>query len=133
MPSFFRNLYDRLIDGWEPRSSSVDLLLWSMRGIFGIIVIGLAIRAFYLVGEHFKDQPNLTWAAFFGILGIGLVIVLIDVLVRNKQITTVSAVYFGLLLGLLLGNMFASGLAPLLFNDPTENSPQRWGLTLIIT
>jgi uncharacterized protein YacL len=35
-----------------------------------------------------------------------------DILVRNKQITTISAVYFGLLLGLLLGTLFSTALEP---------------------
>ena len=133
MPNNLRTLFERITTNWQSRASSIDLLLWGLRGIFGIIVIGLAIRAFYLVADHFKEQPALTWVAFFGILGVGLFIVSIDVLVRNKQITTISAVYFGLLLGLLLGNMFSAGLVPLLFNDPTDNSAARWGMTLIIT
>jgi uncharacterized protein YacL len=38
------------------------------------------------------------------------------VLVRNKQITTISAVYFGLLLGLLLGNILSAALDPFIFD-----------------
>src|SRR5262249_13189929 len=39
-------------------------------------------------------------------------VILTDIWERNKQITTISAVYFGLLLGLLLGWLFAMALEP---------------------
>ena len=118
-------------------SSTVPLLLWGLRGFFGAIVIGTAIIAFYFVDSHFKDQPYLCWAAFFGILGSGLLIVLTDVLVRNKQITTISAIYFGLLLGLLLGNIFSTALEPFIFSpgdtDAETTRLQRKGMALMIT
>ena len=43
---------------------------------------------------------------------VGFLVVVSDVAVRNKQITTISAVYFGLLLGLLLGTLFSTALEP---------------------
>src|SRR5207253_1502269 len=52
-------------------------------------------------------------AAFAAIMAVGLVAIAVDVLVRNKQVTTISAVYFGLLLGLLLGTLFSLALEPL--------------------
>jgi uncharacterized protein YacL len=39
--------------------------------------------------------------------------VVADLSVRNKQITTISAVYFGLLLGFLLGTLFTTALEPI--------------------
>ena len=84
--------------------------------------------------------------AFFGILLGGLLIVVTDVLVRNKQITTLSALYFGLLLGMLLGNILSTALEPFLFDwqgpPPRagevsgldrEQSKQRRLVTLLIT
>jgi uncharacterized protein YacL len=136
MPTFLRQLVRRWTTGWETRSSSVDLLLWGLRGVFGALVIGMSIVAFYFVTTHFPAATVFAWLAFLGILGIGLLIVLTDVLVRNKQITTISAVYFGLLLGLLLGNLFTAGLEPFVFQpgDMTpETQQQRKGLALLIT
>jgi uncharacterized protein YacL len=135
MPSFFQKLLDKLTSGWEPRSSSVDLLLWGMRGIFGVIVMGIAITTFTYVTTRYDSLT--AWITFFAILGIGLLVVLTDALVRNKQITTISAIYFGLLLGLLLGNMFTMGLEPFMFtpsDKPSmEEQYQRKGLGLMIT
>src|SRR4029077_12487475 len=47
-----------------------------------------------------------------------------DVLVRNKQITTISAIYFGLLLGLLLGTIFTTATEPFLA-DYLNGKPER--------
>lgn len=137
MPSKLRTFFRRLISGWESPSSSVPLLLWGLRGFFGFIVMGMAIIAFSvftkIYADKYPDRPYLSWTIFFGILGTGLFIVLVDALVRNKQMTTISAIYFGLLLGLLLGNIFSTALAPFVFDEPNENGPVRHFLTLLIT
>jgi uncharacterized protein YacL len=94
---------------------SGHVLLWLLRGVFGAICIGIAMLAF----RHFSEGPGDTangYIAFFCILGAGLFIVLTDILIRNKQITTLSAIYFGLLLGLLLGNILSTALEPFLFD-----------------
>jgi uncharacterized protein YacL len=101
--------------GRQDKTTSSHLLLWLLRGIFGAIVIGMAMVAFRHFNEEHEEGSGLL--AFFAILLIGFLIILTDVLVRNKQITTLSAVYFGLLLGLLLGNILSSALDPFLFWD----------------
>jgi uncharacterized protein YacL len=51
-----------------------------------------------------------------------------DILIRNKQITTISAVYFGLLLGFLLGTLFTTALEPFI-----DNAEIRQFLRLVLT
>jgi uncharacterized protein YacL len=100
---------------------SGQLLLWSVRVCYGAIMIGLAMAAF---GSFFQSNPDLVqaWTLFFGVLGASALIVLTDVWLANKQITTLSALYFGLLLGLLLGYLLSTALAPFLF--PLDLSQQ---------
>jgi uncharacterized protein YacL len=86
------------------------MLLWLLRGCFSIIVIGMATSA--LVDYQRKGDDTLGLVAFAGIVLVGMTTVGIDLLIRNKQITTISAVYFGLLLGLLLGTLFWMALEP---------------------
>ena len=108
----FRDRFSRLL---SKRPPSGHLLLWLLRGIFGAICIGIAMLAF----RHFSEGPGDTangYIAFFCILGASVLIVLSDVLIRNKQITTLSAVYFGLLMGLLLGNILSTALEPFIFD-----------------
>jgi uncharacterized protein YacL len=109
-----------------PRSG--DILLWILRGCFGAIVIGLA----YLVLEYVNRDPNAPdtagFAAFLGVLAVGFAVVVLDLVIRNKQITTVSAVYFGLLLGLLLGTLFSMALEPFLtevFREWIDSVPEK--------
>jgi uncharacterized protein YacL len=103
------------------RPPSGTVLLWLLRGIFGAICIGIAMLAF----QHFSGGPGDSangYVAFLCILGAALLIVVTDVLIRNKQITTLSAVYFGLLLGLLLGNILSTALEPFIFDWGTART-----------
>jgi uncharacterized protein YacL len=116
----------RLQGGPNQSSAPGGVLLWVLRGCFGAIVIGIAMLAFRQFSEPDNDTTS-GWLAFATVLAIGFLIVLTDVLVRNKQITTVSAIYFGLLLGLLLGNILSSALDPFIFDwesRPTEAKSQ---------
>jgi uncharacterized protein YacL len=113
-----RPYIDRLSRYFAKRPASGQLLLWLLRGCFGAVCIGIAMLAF----RHFSEGPGDTangYIAFLCILGACLLIVVTDILIRNKQITTLSAVYFGLLLGLLLGNILSTALEPFIFD---------WGL-----
>ncbi len=113
---FFQWLRDAL--GAGQNSSSV--FLWLLRGCFGAIMIGMAWLSFI----HFASPPKgndpdpVTGVlSFIFILSLGLLIVATDILVRDKQITTISAVYFGLLMGLLLGTLFSVALEPFVPQD----------------
>src|SRR3954468_6512234 len=83
------------------------MLLWLLRGLFVAIVLGVAFAAF----NTFADaQENRVWPgvrAALIILAVGGLVLFTDLWERNKQITTLSAMYFGLLLGLLLGWLFS--------------------------
>ncbi len=104
--NFLRKLSPRLADHFEEGVPSGQALLLALRGLFGVIISGMAVVAFRFYYHGGMDSDFKAWLSLFGILGVGFLIVLTDMLVRNKQITTLSAVYFGLLLGLLLGNIF---------------------------
>src|SRR5262249_60039155 len=97
LPNFLQNLFND-DGGIRNRPGSGTILLWLLRGCFGLVVIGMATY----IGLHLVNRDRSTDAAiaFSSILLVGLLVVVSDVLVRNKQITTLSAVYFGLLLGL---------------------------------
>src|SRR6476646_4979492 len=91
------------------------MLLWLLRGLFIAIVIGMAVAAF----STFADFQNSVWPgirAALLILAIAGVVLFTDLWERNKQISTLSAIYFGLILGLFLGWLFSLGLEQ--FLDP---------------
>jgi uncharacterized protein YacL len=107
-----------------PGSSGTDsLLLWLLRGAFGAIIIGAALgtAASFITQRRHPDTLG-GYLAFGIILFVGLVVVVTDLAIRNKQITTISAVYFGLLLGFMLGSVFAAALEPFLTADTPSMS-----------
>jgi uncharacterized protein YacL len=113
------------------------MLLWILRSCFLAIIIGSATYALVYF-RSVPDQAN-SWmgpASFGVILMSGLAAVGADLLIRNKQITSISAVFFGLLLGLVLGALFSIALEPLLTvsDDPMMRilaHPLRLLVTLI--
>jgi uncharacterized protein YacL len=109
------------------------MLLWLIRGCFAIVLVGTATSI--LVGFRERGQDWLGIAAFIVILVVGGITVLIDLGIRNKQITTISAIYFGLLLGLLLGTLFSMALEPLVLSGDSKlrDSPLPQLLRLLIT
>jgi uncharacterized protein YacL len=88
------------------------MLLWILRGGFIVLTLGVALFAL----DQYSNANTVLVARGFGIAGmivvIGAGVLFADMRLRRKDITTISAVYFGLLLGLLLGTLFASALDP---------------------
>src|SRR5436309_10928716 len=111
------------------------MLLWLLRGVFVALIICMATFALVYLGnpEH-KYDTRMGIIAFVAILAVGVGIVVGDIFIRNKQITTISAVYFGLLLGLLLGALFATALEPIVSDTwLAEKKDRLQTLTLFIT
>jgi len=88
------------------------MLLWLLRVAYVALVLGMAIVSISFFVET-KEVGGMLLAPL-GLLAIGAIVLLTDVRERQKQITTISAVYFGLLLGLLLGYLFSLVLEPLM-------------------
>jgi uncharacterized protein YacL len=127
-------------DGFRAPAPAGSVLLWLLRGLFGAIAISMALGTFSFLSRG-TDSIAVPLCAFLIVLGGGFLVVLGDVLIRNKQITTISAIYFGLLLGLFLGNIFSAALDPFVFPVGPGSAPdsdadlyyKRKGLALMIT
>src|SRR5437879_3122311 len=117
-----RTFWNRLHENWQAGSHSGHTLLWLLRGCFGAIVIGVAWVAFVSVGKD--TDPKTGVVVFAAIVCAGFLVMAGDVAIRNKQITTISAVYFGLLLGLLLGTLFSMALEPFLSDTWLAKQPE---------
>src|SRR5262245_14425147 len=86
------------------------MLLWLLRGLFGVLIVGLA--ASILLESINKEQNTFGIISFLLILLVGAVTVGLDLAIPGKQITTISAIYFGLLLGFLIGSLLWAALEP---------------------
>ena len=86
------------------------MLLWLIRAAYVALLIGLSAYA----GSLLMEKQELTSAVVvpLGVLLFGALVLFTDIREKQKQITTISAVYFGLLLGLGLGFLFWTVLQP---------------------
>ncbi len=87
------------------------MLMSFMRALFVLVVAGLAARMAKLVGGSNFINPALT---FVGIMVAAIVVVVIDLMTPRKRIQTISAVYFGLIVGLILSNLLQTAIEPTL-------------------
>ena len=76
-----------------------------------------------------SDPAWLPWAGFFSVMGLAIVVIIGDAVVRRKRLDTISAVYFGLSIGLFLTYVLMLALSPIL-TDP-QSVTARW-LPLVI-
>ncbi len=100
--------------------------LWFLRGCFFALLIGMATGV--LVYLENQSQNILGIVVFTVMMVLGIAVVGIDLFLPNKQITTLSAVYFGLLLGLLIGSLFSLAMDPFIKDiivGSVEKSPER--------
>ncbi len=95
------------------------MLMSMIRAIFILVVAGLAARMAKLVGGSNVLNPALT---FVGIMVAAIVVVVIDLMTPRKKIQTISAVYFGLIVGLILSNLLQTAIEPTLQLLESPNS-----------
>jgi uncharacterized protein YacL len=106
--------------------SSTTVMLWIIRGIFLVCLLGVA-TSFTIQGLYSVDPKKtagfflaLPWIMLGVVFVLGGIIIALDIFIQGKQITTLSAIYFGLLLGLLFGNLFASAMFPLVESEESK-------------
>jgi uncharacterized protein YacL len=88
------------------------MLLWILRGCYLALILGVGL---IVLGDVPVDAAiSSKLLAMSGVVLVGVLVLVTDLLIRDKQITTISAVYFGLLIGLLIGTITASALDPFL-------------------
>lgn len=106
--------------------TTTQVMIWIIRGIFLVCLIGVAtsftVQGLFVVdpkrmGQFYQFLP---WIMIGVVFVLGGIIVTLDIFIKGKQITTLSAIYFGLLLGLLFGNLFASAMFPLVETEESK-------------
>ncbi len=82
-----------------------------LRCVFLLVAAGLGV--YFLDSDTFPKNPSLAWLVFSGILALALATIAADVAVRRKRLDTISAVFFGLVVGLFLTYVLSLALTPL--------------------
>ncbi len=95
-----------------------NLALIILRCVFLAVVIALG---FQLLGSDLLRGERwwLPWIGFLGVLLLGFGVIAADIAIRRKRLDTITAVYFGMIIGLFLTYVFRLALTPLL---PQTNS-----------
>jgi uncharacterized protein YacL len=89
------------------------MALLILRACFLVVVGGMAVTVFD--SAVLPDTPSwLPLAVFGGAMLLAAGIIALDVALKQKRIDTISSVYFGLLIGLLLTYVVGIALTPLL-------------------
>ena len=94
------------------------MILMILRAVFIVIAIGLGL--FLSTAENITQGSDATgWALLIGIPLGAIAIVAIDVMISRKRLDVISAVYFGLIVGLFLAYIGGLALTPfLMISDP---------------
>lgn len=83
-----------------------------LRSVFVMVAIGLAV-AIITSGVLLPEMTWLPWIVFFGVLLLAGGVIAGDLLTPSKKLDTISAVYFGLIVGLFLAYVASLAISPL--------------------
>jgi len=100
-----------------------------LRAIFVMVSVGIAVLIFN--SEPMRATPEwVPWAVLFGMIALPLTVIGIDASLQRKDLTVITAVYFGLLVGVFLTYVAILALTPILPSGP--RSPVATWLPLIL-
>jgi uncharacterized protein YacL len=87
------------------------LILLILRAVFLFLSIGIASSILFFLFD--RQDYVLGTVSFVIVMAIAIAVLVGDVLAKNKQITSISSVFFGLLMGFLLASLFWQALQPI--------------------
>jgi uncharacterized protein YacL len=100
-----------------------------LRAIFVAVSVGIAVLI--IASPLMRDAPAwVPWAVLLGMLALPLTAIAIDSSLRRKDVTVITAIYFGLLVGVFLAYIATLALAPIL--PTTPDHPVTTWLPLIL-
>jgi uncharacterized protein YacL len=88
------------------------MALTVLRLVFIMVCIGLGVFIILWSGVVPPDSVWMSWVIFGGVVGLALVVIALDMVVPRKPLDTISAVYFGLIVGLFLAYILGLALTP---------------------
>jgi uncharacterized protein YacL len=92
-----------------------------LRSIFVMVTVGIAVLI--VNSEPMRQAPPWApWAVMAGSVLVPLAVMAIDAAIRRKDLTTITAVYFGLLVGVFLTYVAMLALTPVLPLNPRDST-----------
>ncbi len=92
-----------------------------LRCLFLMVATGLGVF-FIKTGLIPADAPWAPWLAFGGMFLLAVGIIVLDMVARRKSLDTISAVYFGMIVGLFLAYVVGLALIPLPLSDKVRDA-----------
>lgn len=94
------------------------LALIILRAVFVMVTVGIA--ALIINTDFVKGSPPwVPWAVLGGGLALPLLVIAGDAFVRRKNLTVITAVYFGVIVGVVLTYAMLLAMGPMLPTSPT--------------
>ncbi len=110
------------------------MALLILRCIFMFVCVGLTSL---LVGTDALREGSPAWGPwvlFFSVIIIAAAVIVLDVIMPHKRIDTISAVYFGTIVGMVLTYFLSIALAPMLESIlPTYRNAIQIGMGVVIS
>jgi uncharacterized protein YacL len=106
-----------------------SMALLVLRALFVMVSVGIAVLIFN--SDTMRAAPQwVPWGVLAGMIALPLTVMGIDGAIRRKDLTIITAVYFGLLIGVFLSYVTMLALEPILPLNPDH--PLRTWLPLIL-
>ena len=86
-----------------------------LRFVFLMVAAGFGVRLINSADLP-RDPAWIPWVVFLGIMLLSTAVIAVDVFLPRKRLETITAVYFGLIIGLFLTYVLQLALAPILPN-----------------
>ncbi len=121
----------------DANSEAFPMLLWLLRGCFAVLMLTLAVFAFTFCTVDLPDTMGffggVVWAS--AVVLIATIVIYTDLREEDKQIATISSIFFGLLFGLFIGWLFGIGVEGVLTvfaSSMKLNSEQQGRLAILL-
>ncbi len=88
-----------------------------LRCIFILVVAGLGV-SLTNTAQVASGEGWIPWAVFGSVMAVATLVVVGDIFLRRKKLDVISAVYFGMIVGLFLSYVLKLALIPILPDDP---------------
>jgi uncharacterized protein YacL len=103
-----------------------------LRCLFLFVAAGLGVSLLNNSSVIPDDSGWMTWALFGGVMGIALGVIALDVAIRKKHLDTITAVYFGMIVGLFMTYVLGLALEPLLSSYKAIRDPVKLVVGLVL-
>ncbi len=104
------------------------MALLTLRAIFFMVAVGIAVLIFN--SEPMRESPSWTpWGVLMGMAAIPMTVIGLDSSIKRKDLTVITAIYFGMLVGVFLTYVAVLALTPIL--NASRNPLVAW-LPLIL-